>query len=74
MYANRCGANEGGTSESFGGRSTIVTPMGEVAMQMGAQPGVSGVVVIDTDVVEAARERHPFHRDLRRDLFARETD
>ncbi len=47
----------------------MVTPLGAVATQMGDVPGVSDVVTISADVLASARERHPFLRDLRRDLF-----
>jgi N-carbamoylputrescine amidase len=56
---------------TFGGRSMVVSPRGEVLAQAGSEADETLLVELDRAEVDAARRRYPMLRDRRPDTYGR---
>ena len=65
-YVNRCGAEQ---ELTYVGRSSIVSPYGEVLASLSATDTGLMTASIDTDVVARARVENPYLDDLRLQLY-----
>jgi predicted amidohydrolase len=55
---------------TFGGRSMVVSPRGEILAQAGSEGDQTLLVKLDRAEVDAARRRYPMLRDRRPETYA----